>query len=211
MQLVGHLRAEGQPGDTDAYDVGTAGQCGDLCPHVARSKGNVATDWGGQRWRRGLNEAGGRSAMAWEILARSPPGRNAPICNRGNLQNPVHGRHSRGRSIADGQSVGDLLRHAWRSFHSPFFFAPRATIRSAPSGNGRCSLSASGADAVIEMSTSSGLVRMGVCAREGIWMDQNGSHRKTTSAGATVPPWAGRAPSGQAHDVWSAAGRSCEA
>ena len=37
---------------------------------------------------------------------------------------------------------------------------PRATIRSAPSGSGRCSFSASSAGAVIQVSTSSGVVRI---------------------------------------------------
>src|SRR6202022_1918792 len=39
-------------------------------------------------------------------------------------------------------------------------FTPRATIRSDPSGNGRCSFSAASGGAVIQVSTSSGVVRI---------------------------------------------------
>jgi hypothetical protein len=39
-------------------------------------------------------------------------------------------------------------------------FTPRATIRSDPSGNGRCSVRASSGGAVIQVSTSSGVVRI---------------------------------------------------
>ena len=39
-------------------------------------------------------------------------------------------------------------------------FTPRATIRSDPSGSGRCSFKASSGEAVIQVSTSSGVVRI---------------------------------------------------
>ena len=50
-----------------------------------------------------------------------------------------------------------LADHAGGSFGSSF--TPRATIRSDPSGSGRCSFTSSGG-AVIQVSTSSGVVRI---------------------------------------------------
>jgi hypothetical protein len=54
--------------------------------------------------------------------------------------------------------VNDLVSHVVGPVGSSL--TPRATIRSAPSGSGRCSLRASSGDEVIQVSTSSGVVRI---------------------------------------------------
>ena len=94
-----------------------------------------------------------RSTFASAPRQRGVPG-SATFKNRrqGTGQHGDRARHRRGSRLS-----------GWRIDHvagTGSSFTPRATIRSAPSARGRCSFRASLAGAVIQVSTSSGVVRI---------------------------------------------------